>query len=137
CRPRAMSPRSQCLHRHHSRIGSPLPTCFDGTEGGCPLLRVVNSSVLAGPISIEGTLCGTPGTNKEPSQARTILVLSQVTRASVRGIQECRAEILGTARSVGYVEGVLLAAAARALQVVPPGPVRAEADEIFAAGRPV
>ena len=33
--------------------------------------------------------------------ARAILVLSQVAHASVRGIQECLAEILGLARSVG------------------------------------
>ncbi|HEX5504445.1 MAG TPA: hypothetical protein VFW96_17610 [Thermomicrobiales bacterium] len=71
--------------------------------------------------------------------ARAILVLSQVAHASVRGIQECLAEMLGVQRSVGAIEAVLLEAAerARALPLAPPGPVRAEADELFAAGRPV
>ncbi len=70
---------------------------------------------------------------------RAILVLSQVARASVRGIQECLRDMLGVERSVGAIEAVLqeAAARARALAVRPPGPVRAEADEIFAAGRPV
>jgi hypothetical protein len=71
---------------------------------------------------------------------RAVLVLSQVAHASVRGIQECLGEILGVERSVGAIEGVLLAAAerARALPAVTPtGPVHVELDEIFAAGRPV
>ncbi len=71
---------------------------------------------------------------------RAILVLSQAAHASVRGIQECLAELLGARRSVGYIEGVVQAAAerARALPAVaPPGPVHVELDEVFAAGRPV
>ena len=70
---------------------------------------------------------------------RAILVLSQVAHASVRGIQECLSEVLGVTRSVGYIDGVLQEAArrAQALSVVPPAPVHAEADELFAAGRPV
>jgi hypothetical protein len=70
---------------------------------------------------------------------RAILVLSQVAHASVRAIQECLGEVLGVTRSVGYIDGVLQEAArrARALSVAPPAPVHAEADELFAAGRPV
>jgi hypothetical protein len=70
---------------------------------------------------------------------RAILVLSQVAQASVREIQECLGEVLGVTRSVGYIDGVVQEAArrARALSVAPPAPVHAEADELFAAGRPV
>jgi hypothetical protein len=71
--------------------------------------------------------------------ARAILVLSQVAHASVREIQECLVELLGVRRSVGAIEAVLQEAAARArrVAVTPTGPVHAELDEIFAAGRPV
>lgn len=71
--------------------------------------------------------------------ARTILVLSQVAHASVRGIQEGLRDILHVERSLGAIEAVLQAAAARAatLALVPAGAVQAEADEVFAAGRPV
>lgn len=71
--------------------------------------------------------------------ARTILVLSQVAHASVRGIQESLRDILHVERSLGAIEAVLLEAAARAatLALVPTRPVQAEADEVFAAGRPV
>jgi hypothetical protein len=71
--------------------------------------------------------------------ARTILVLSQVAHASVRGIQECLRDILHVERSLGAIEAVLQEAAARAaaLAPAPARPVQAEADELFAAGRPV
>jgi hypothetical protein len=71
--------------------------------------------------------------------ARTILVLSQVAHASVRGIQESLRDILHVERSLGFIEAVLQEAAARAaaLLPVPTRPVQAEADEVFAAGRPV
>jgi hypothetical protein len=70
---------------------------------------------------------------------RSVLVLSQVAHASVRGIQECLTEILGLERSVGWIEGVLQDAAQRAQGVVaaPRHPVAAVADEIFAGERPV
>jgi hypothetical protein len=71
--------------------------------------------------------------------ARTILVLSQVAHASVRAIQEGLRDILQVERSVGAIEAVLQEAASRAaaLLPVPTRPVQAEADEVFAAGRPV
>ncbi len=70
---------------------------------------------------------------------RAILVLNQVVHATIRGIQETLAEILQVQRSIGAIHGVLAEAAARAraLQVVPGRPVQGEADEIFAARRPV
>jgi hypothetical protein len=75
----------------------------------------------------------------ERAVQRAILVLSQVAQAAVRESQECLGELLGVTRSVGYIEGVLQGAArrAQALGVAPPAPVHAEADELFAAGRPV
>jgi hypothetical protein len=75
----------------------------------------------------------------ERAVQRAILVLSQVAQASVREIQECLGELLGIARSVGYIEGVLQEAGrrAQALAVVPAAPLHVEADETFAAGEPV
>src|SRR5712691_2739960 len=73
------------------------------------------------------------------SMERSVLVLSQVAHASVRGIQECLTEILGVERSVGWITGVLQEAAQRAqsLAAVPAHPIAAVADEIFAGERPV
>jgi len=70
---------------------------------------------------------------------RAIVVLNQVAHASVRGIQECLAEILEVQRSIGAIHAVLVEAAdrAKALPMVPGRPVQAAADEIFAAGRPI
>ncbi len=70
---------------------------------------------------------------------RAILVLNQVVHGSVRGIQECLAEILQVQRSLGAIHAVLVEAAKRAkpLQLVPEHPVQAQADEIFCAGHPV
>ena len=70
---------------------------------------------------------------------RTIVVLNQVAHASVRGIQECLAEILDVQRSLGAIHAVLVEAARRAkvLPLVPGCPVQATADEIFAARRPI
>jgi len=70
---------------------------------------------------------------------RAILVLNQVTHASVRAIQESLTEILQVERSLGAIHGVLAEAAGRAgkLAVVPAAPVSVVADEIFAARRPV
>ena len=70
---------------------------------------------------------------------RAVLVLHQVVHGSVRGIQECLAEILETDRSVGAMQGILSATAerARALAPVPSQPLVAVADELFAAGQPV
>jgi hypothetical protein len=70
---------------------------------------------------------------------RAVLVLHQVVHGSVRGIQECLAEILETDRSVGTIQGILGTAAerARALAPVPSQPLVAVADELFAAGQPV
>jgi hypothetical protein len=70
---------------------------------------------------------------------RATLVLHQAAHASVRGICACLAEILGVRRSVGWVQGVLTAAAERAQAVrpAPAGPLRALADEVFAGRRPV
>lgn len=70
---------------------------------------------------------------------RSVLALSQVAHASVRGIQECLHEVLGVERSVGWIEGVRQDAAqrAQALHVEPPQPLAAVADEVFAADEPV
>lgn len=70
---------------------------------------------------------------------RAVLVLHQVVHGSVRGIQECLAEILQADRSVGAIQAVVSAAAerARALAPVPSQPLVAVADELFAAGQPV
>jgi hypothetical protein len=70
---------------------------------------------------------------------RAILVLNQAGCASVRGIQECLLEVLGLSCSVGTIQAVLAEAGKRALTVAlrPRGALAAEADEIFAAGRPV
>jgi hypothetical protein len=70
---------------------------------------------------------------------RAILVLHQVAGAAVRPIQECLGEILGVERCLGSIEAVLQEAARRALALapVPPRPLQALADEVFAAGRPV
>ncbi len=70
---------------------------------------------------------------------RAILVLNQVVHGSVRGIQECLAEMLQVQRSLGAIHAVLVEAAKRAkpLQLVPEHPVQAQADEIFSAGHPV
>ncbi len=70
---------------------------------------------------------------------RAVLVLSQVGHASVRGVQESLAEILGVERSVGWIEGVLQEAARRAegLTAAPEGPRQVAADEVYAAGQPV
>jgi hypothetical protein len=70
---------------------------------------------------------------------RAVLVLNQVTHASVRAIQECLARILQVERSLGAIHDVLAEAAtrARALRVVPDRPVDLLADEIFAAHGPV
>lgn len=70
---------------------------------------------------------------------RAVLVLHQVVHGSVRGIQECLAEILETDRSVGAIQAILTAAAerARGLTPVPSQPLVAVADEVFAAGQPV
>jgi hypothetical protein len=70
---------------------------------------------------------------------RAILVLSQAAHASVRAIQECLGQILQVPRSLGAIHAVLAEAAtrARALRVVPTGPVHVVADETFAAHRPV
>jgi hypothetical protein len=71
--------------------------------------------------------------------ARTILVLSQVDHASVRGIQESLRAILHVERSLGAIEAVLQEAARRAavLLPVPTWPVQVEADEVLAANHPV
>ena len=70
---------------------------------------------------------------------RAVLVLSQVAQASVREIQECLRDVLGIERSVGYIAGVVQEAGrrAQALAVVAAGPLHLEADEPFAAGRPI
>ena len=70
---------------------------------------------------------------------RAILVLNQVLHGSVRGIQECLAEILQVQRSLGAIHAVLVEAANRAKlrQLVPEQPVQAQADEIFSAGHPI
>jgi hypothetical protein len=72
--------------------------------------------------------------------ARGILVLNQVAHASVRAIQECLDAILEVPRSLGAIHAVLRDAHQRALQVLPPAgatPVAVDADELFAAHRPV
>jgi hypothetical protein len=70
---------------------------------------------------------------------RAILVLNQVTHASVRAIQESLPQILHVERSLGAIHGVLAEAAGRArkLVVVPAAPVSVVVDEIFAAHGPV
>jgi hypothetical protein len=70
--------------------------------------------------------------------ARAVLVLHQVAHASVRGIQECLAEILRVRRSPAAIQATLAEAAerARALRPAPAGPLRVLADEIFAGRRP-
>jgi hypothetical protein len=70
---------------------------------------------------------------------RAILVLNQVTHASVRAIQESLAQILQVERSLGAIHGVLAEAAGRArrLALVPASTLCLGADEIFAAHRPV
>ncbi len=72
---------------------------------------------------------------------RAILVLSQAAQASVRAIGECLEEILGVHLSVGMIHGVLQEAASRAPRALPPvvpeSPVHLEADELYAAGKPV
>jgi hypothetical protein len=70
---------------------------------------------------------------------RAILVLSQVTHASVRAIQESLRHIRQVERSVGAIHGVLAEAAGRAcqLRVIPDQAVSVVIDEIFAAHRPV
>ena len=70
---------------------------------------------------------------------RAILVLSQVTHASVRAIQESLRHILQVERSVGAIHGVLAEAGCRAcqLRVIPDQAVSVVIDEIFAAHRPV
>src|SRR2546430_4844007 len=70
-----------------------------------------------------------------PRVERSVLVLSQVAHASVRGIQECLREMLGAGRSVGWVEGVRQEAGqrAQALSGEPAQPVRGGADETLAA----
>ncbi len=69
---------------------------------------------------------------------RAVLVLHRVAHASVRGIRACLAEILRVERSVGWIQGVVAEAAARAgaLRPVPPGPLTGLADEIYAGRRP-
>jgi hypothetical protein len=69
---------------------------------------------------------------------RAVLVLHQVAGASVRGIAACLAALLRVERSVGWVQGVLTAAAARAraLRPAPRGPLVALADELYAGRRP-
>ncbi|MPZ12857.1 MAG: hypothetical protein GEU73_00250 [Chloroflexi bacterium] len=71
---------------------------------------------------------------------RATLVLNQVAHASVRAIQECLGAILKVPRSVGAIHAVLAEAHRRALGLLPPAPralVAVDADEIFAADRPV
>jgi hypothetical protein len=71
---------------------------------------------------------------------RAILVLSQAAQASVRAIGECLEEILGVRLSVGMIHGVLKEAASRARALpapVPESPIDVEADELYAAGKPV
>ncbi len=74
---------------------------------------------------------------------RAILVLNQAAHASVRAIGECLREILGVRRSVGMIHGVLKEAAGRAralptTALLPPArPMHLEADELYAAGKPV
>jgi hypothetical protein len=70
---------------------------------------------------------------------RAILVLNQVTHASVRAIQESLAQILRVERSLGMIHGILAQAGCRArqLRVIPDHAVDGVADEIFAAHRPV
>src|SRR6266516_3374267 len=69
---------------------------------------------------------------------RAVLVLHRVAHASVRSIRACLAEVLRVERSVGWVQGVVAEAAARAraLRPVPPGPLTGLADEIYAGRRP-
>lgn len=98
--------------------------------------------------ALESALCpGVPGHPALTHQLeidrvvldRAILVLNQAAHASVRGIQECLAEILEVKRSLGAIHAVLVEGARRAeaLTLRPSGPVQAAADEIFAAGRPI
>src|SRR6266702_3377004 len=66
---------------------------------------------------------------------RAVLVLHRVAHASVRGIRACLAEILRVERSVGWIQGVVAEAAARA-GALRPGPRTGLADEIYAGRRP-
>ncbi len=73
---------------------------------------------------------------------RAILVLNQAAQASVRAIGECLQEILGVRRGVGMIHGVLKEAAGRARALpttaLPSArPMYLEADELYAAGKPV
>jgi hypothetical protein len=92
------------------------------------------SPKASGP-SEEETLLTIDGRDLE----RAVLILSQVTHASVRSIQEAMKELLGVDASVGWIQGILTEAArrARALPEEATGPVDVDADELFAGNKPV
>ena len=71
---------------------------------------------------------------------RAIVTLTVAAHASLEGVQGCLAEMFQLHRSKGYISGVLDRAAvgARAFleQLGPPGPLRADLDEIFSGSSP-